>query len=312
LTATATMAMTTMAMTTVTPRATVTRARAVGGAVTRTVSTTIGAARRRGIASGAVEESRRRVVGGSSSMRATTMMARAEGGASSDAMTRVCAVEELPRGDRKLVRALGKSVLLFWYRDTVFAIESRSPAEGAYSEGFEKARLTQDACIECPTTKSKFDLKTGAIKEWYPENPVLAALTPQDTCRPMEVFPVEVRDDGIYLDAKNGSLGPDFVAPIGLGGANTSLENNNVFAVETQMYVEGEEGAKSVSSGDSAAKMDASQLGGLIAVAGVVAVGGTGACLYYENYFALGALWVAGFAAAAAVALKTTGALDDE
>ena len=115
----------------------------------------------------------------------------ASGGASSDAMTRVCAVEELPRGDRKLVRALGKSVLMFWYRDTVFAIESRSPAEGAYSEGFEKARLTQDACIECPTTKSKFDLKTGAIKEWYPENPVLKALTPQDTCRPMEVFSVE-------------------------------------------------------------------------------------------------------------------------
>ena len=202
---------------------------------------------------------------------------------SSDAMTRVCAVEELPRGDRKLVRALGKSVLMFWYRDTVFAIESRSPAEGAYSEGFEKARLTQDACIECPTTKSKFDLKTGAIKEWYPENPVLKALTPQDTCRPMEVFSVEVRDDGIYLDAKNGSLGPNFVAPIGLGGANTSLENNNVFAVETPMYVDGEEGAKSVSSGDGAAKMDAGQLGGLVAIAGVLAVGGTGACLYYEN-----------------------------
>jgi nitrite reductase/ring-hydroxylating ferredoxin subunit len=230
-----------------------------------------------------------------------------------ESMTRVCALEELPRGDRKLVRALGKSILMFWYRDTVFAIESRSPAEGAYSEGFEKARLTQDACIECPTTKSKFDLKTGEIKEWYPENPVLKALTPQDTCRPMEVFPVEVRDDGIYLDAKNGSLGPGFVAPIGLGGSNTSLENNNVFAVETPMYVEGEGiGGSMASGGDSSGKMDASQLGGAIAVAGVVAVAGTGACLYFENFYALAALWIAGFAAAAGVALKTTGALDEE
>ena len=301
------------------PVATATRARGAvtraegGGArsattttTTRTMSETIGAARVRG----ASVETRRGVAG--RARRGSGMIARATGGASSDAMTRVCAVEELPRGDRKLVRALGKSVLMFWYRDTVFAIESRSPAEGAYSEGFEKARLTQDACIECPTTKSKFDLKTGAIKEWYPENPVLKALTPQDTCRPMEVFSVEVRDDGIYLDAKNGSLGPNFVAPIGLGGANTSLENNNVFAVETPMYVDGEEGAKSVSSGDGAAKMDAGPLGGLVAIAGVLAVGGTGACLYYENYFALGALWVIGFAGAAAVALKTTGALDDE
>jgi nitrite reductase/ring-hydroxylating ferredoxin subunit len=202
-------------------------------------------------------------------------------------------------------------VLLFWYRDTVYAIESRSPAEGAYSEGFLKARLTQDACIECPTTKSKFDLKTGEIKEWYPDNPVLKALTPQDTCRAMEVFPCEVRTDGIYVDAKNGSLGPDFVAPIGMGGSNTSLESNNVFAVETPMYVEGGEGASGMGGSDSGAKMDASQLGSAIAIAGVVAVAGTGACLYFENYIALGALWIIGFAAAAAVALKTTGALDD-
>jgi nitrite reductase/ring-hydroxylating ferredoxin subunit len=230
----------------------------------------------------------------------------------SESFSKVCAVDDLPRGDRKLVRALGKSILMFWYRDNVFAIESRSPAEGAYSEGFEKARLTQDACIECPTTKSKFDLKTGAIKEWYPDNPVLRRLTPQDTCRPMEVFPVEVRDDGIYIDAKNGSLGPDFVAPIGLGGSNTSLENNNVFAVETPIYVAGEEdGADASSAGASSSKMDASQLGGLVAIAGVVAVAGTGACLYFENYIALGTLWIAGFAGAAAIALKTTGALDE-
>lgn len=247
--------------------------------------------------------------------RGSLIVVKADGTSASsgaEAFSKVCAVDELPRGDRKLVRALGKSILMFWYRDNVFAIESRSPAEGAYSEGFEKARLTQDACIECPTTKSKFDLKTGAIKEWYPDNPFLRRLTPQDTCRPMEVFPVEMRDDGIYVDAKNGSLGPDFVAPIGLGGSNTSLENNNVFAVETPIYVEGEEdGSGASSAGASSSKMDASQLGGLVAVAGVVAVAGTGACLYFENYIALGALWIAGFAGAAAVALKTTGALDE-
>lgn len=232
----------------------------------------------------------------------------------SSAMAKACDMDELPRGERKLVRMLGKSILLFWYRDTVFAIESRSPAEGAYSEGFERARLTQDACIECPTTKTKFDLKTGEIKEWYPDNPVLARLTPKDTCRPMEVFPVDMRADGIYVDAKNGSLGPDFVAPIGFGGSNTSLESNNVFAVETPMYVEGEQqgGKKMSSSEDPTAKMDASQLGGAIAVGGVIAVAGTGACLYYENYIALGALWIVGFASAAFVALKTTGALEDE
>ena len=253
--------------------------------------------------------------------RSTHVVVRAEGesgevaSASSfspgGSFAKVCELEELPRGERKLVRALGKSILMFWYRDRVYAIESRSPAEGAYSEGFERARLTQDGCIECPTTKSTFDLKTGEIKEWYPDNAWLRMLTPQDTCRNMEVFPVEMKQDGIYVDAKNGSLGPDFVAPVGFGGSNTSLENNNVFGVEPMMYVEGEEKGVSTSSSTST-KIDPGQLGGAIALAATVAVAGSAACLYYENYIALGALWIVGFAGAAAVALKATGALEDE
>ena len=70
--------------------------------------------------------------------------------------------------------ALGKSILIFWYKDTVVCIEGRSPAEGAFSEGFANARLTQDGCIVCPGTASTFDLKTGEIKAWYPENPCFA------------------------------------------------------------------------------------------------------------------------------------------
>ena len=55
----------------------------------------------------------------------------------------VSSLEGLPKGQRISVRAGGKSALLFWYRDEIYAIEARSPAEGAYSEGFKKARFTQ-------------------------------------------------------------------------------------------------------------------------------------------------------------------------
>lgn len=56
---------------------------------------------------------------------------------------------------------------------------SRSPAEGAYSEGFANAKFTQDYCIECPSTGSLFSLKDGSVVSWYPNNPVLRMLTPQ-------------------------------------------------------------------------------------------------------------------------------------
>jgi hypothetical protein len=44
------------------------------------------------------------------------------------------------------VNVNGQAVLLFWYRNQIYAISSRSPAEGAYSEGFIKAKFTQARC----------------------------------------------------------------------------------------------------------------------------------------------------------------------
>jgi Rieske-like [2Fe-2S] domain len=49
----------------------------------------------------------------------------------------------LPKGERRVIMQDGETVLLLWYKDQVFAIENRSPAEGAYSEGLLNAKLTQ-------------------------------------------------------------------------------------------------------------------------------------------------------------------------
>lgn len=60
----------------------------------------------------------------------------------------------------------------------------------------------QDGCIVCPTTDSTFDLRTGAIKEWYPKNPVLRALTP--ALRTLFVYPVKTDEENIYISIKGG------------------------------------------------------------------------------------------------------------
>ena len=225
-----------------------------------------------------------------------------------ESYVKLSSLTALPRGDRKKIEALGKSVLLFWYRDSICAIESRSPSEGAYSEGFERARLTQDACIECPTTKTTFDLKTGEIKQWYPDNPVLAKLTPQETCRAMEVFPVFVseKEDAIYVGVKDGSLGPGFVSQSFKGGSDTSLENNNVFGIEPRMYTEDGQELETTSQ-NGQAKLDPGTVAISIAGVAALAVGGSATCLYFENFVALGIFWIVGFVAAAKVALDVTG-----
>jgi len=149
----------------------------------------------------------------------------------------VCLPEDLPKGVRKEVSVDGQQVLLFWYRNQIYCIQARSPAEGAYSEGFVKAKFTQDYCIECPSTGSLFSLNDGSIKSWYPNNSVLRALTPQSTCPNMEIFPVKLSQEAIYVDVSGAQFrGPAYANK---GGANTSLENNNVFAVQPTVYFDG-------------------------------------------------------------------------
>ncbi|KAF4380239.1 hypothetical protein F8388_024532 [Cannabis sativa] len=77
----------------------------------------------------------------------------------------VVPLSALPKGERRVIIQDGETILLLWYKNQLFAIENRSPAEGAYSEGLLNAKLTQDGCIVCPSTESTFDLRTGEVKE---------------------------------------------------------------------------------------------------------------------------------------------------
>lgn len=98
-------------------------------------------------------------------------------------------------------------------------------------------------------------------------------------------------------------------------GARYAPENNNVYAVEPMMYVEGADG-KSVAldgeDGGKMAKMDPAQVAVTIAGVGALALGGSATCVFYENYVALGIFWLVGFGVAAKVSLEATGALDDD
>lgn len=80
------------------------------------------------------------------------------------------------------------------------------------------AIFPQDGCIVCPSTDSTFDLRTGAVRDWYPKNPVLRALTP--ILRTLYIYPVKTDGENIYI-----SLG---------GGANSDASAEIVFSGRAQ------------------------------------------------------------------------------
>ncbi|KAF3782925.1 hypothetical protein EJ110_NYTH20223 [Nymphaea thermarum] len=142
----------------------------------------------------------------------------------------------LPKGERRVIIQNGETILLLWYRDEIFAIENRSPAEGAYSEGLLNAKLTQDGCVVCPTTDSTFDLRTGAIKEWYPKNPVLRVLTP--ALRKLFVYPVKSDEENIYISMSGGSATGESAEIVFSGKAQPGVTASDVNVDEVKMVID--------------------------------------------------------------------------
>lgn len=212
---------------------------------------------------------------------------------SEDGWIPICRPEDLPKGVRKEFDVNGLDVLVFWYRSQLYAIESRSPAEGAYAEGFIKAKFTQEYSIECPSTGSLFSLKDGSIVSWYPGNPVLRALTPSNTCRRLEIYPVKLTNDAIYVDTSAARIGTR--GRTDRGGAGTSVENNNVFTVQPNVYFEGQDpltqSASVYSFGVDQKLNPATVTVGILAV-GIVGVAGTATALYVESIGLLVGFWL--------------------
>eukprot|EP00882_Tetradesmus_deserticola_P026856 GHRQ01029668.1.p2 GENE.GHRQ01029668.1~~GHRQ01029668.1.p2 ORF type:complete len:100 (+),score=3.44 GHRQ01029668.1:405-704(+) len=57
---------------------------------------------------------------------------------------------------------------MFWYRNNIYAIEARSPAEGAYSEGFIKAKFTQVRRWPVPTRGKRCLMIHRCVVGMYP------------------------------------------------------------------------------------------------------------------------------------------------
>jgi len=90
---------------------------------------------------------------------------------------------EVPDWGKKLVQVEGQPVLLVKSKGVVYACETECPHQGAPLEG---ALLKEAGRLSCPRHGYRFDLVTGAC-EGHPE---LA----------LKIYPVEVRDDDLYVD----------------------------------------------------------------------------------------------------------------
>lgn len=99
----------------------------------------------------------------------------------------------------------------------------------------------------------------------------------------MQIYPVKLTQDAIQVSMQSSTTG----GPSDRGGADTSLENNNVFAVEPKSYIVGSEADADEGTGLSTALT----LTVAISAFAIVSTAGTATALYFEDFVLLGGFW---------------------
>jgi nitrite reductase (NADH) small subunit len=95
--------------------------------------------------------------------------------------TKLLPVSEIPVGQSKCVKANGKEIALFRLDDGFYALDNECPHKGGpLSEGF-----IMDRQVACPWHQWQFNLTDGAC--------------PMVPGRPVKAYPVEIKDDEVWI-----------------------------------------------------------------------------------------------------------------
>lgn len=104
---------------------------------------------------------------------------------------------ELLEGERKVVQADRRRILVLRFNQKVYAVESNCPH---MRFPLKDGRITEDGGIICPFHHSAFDLETGNVKDWSPWPPgigqMLGAMVRE---RVLVTFPVKVEEGYIWV-----------------------------------------------------------------------------------------------------------------
>jgi nitrite reductase/ring-hydroxylating ferredoxin subunit len=105
--------------------------------------------------------------------------------------------DELPEGERRVVKIGGQDILLLHHAGQIHAVANACPHMRL---SLREGEVTEDGAIVCPWHHSAFDLRTGDVEEWSPWPPgvgrLLGAISRE---KRLPVFPTKVEEGSIWV-----------------------------------------------------------------------------------------------------------------
>lgn len=107
-----------------------------------------------------------------------------------------CNDSELPVGERTVVEAEGKKIIVFKLEEGIYATQSKCPHLGA---PLQKGKIVDGNKIQCKFHRAEFDIKTGKACKWANFPPGIQALNFVRGQKDLETYSCSVEDGKIYV-----------------------------------------------------------------------------------------------------------------
>ncbi len=113
--------------------------------------------------------------------------------------TKVVTAESISPGNRKVVKVGKRNIIILNESGEFYAVDAVCPH---LNLPLKRGKIENGAII-CNFHRSKFDIKTGAVREWctFPPllNKPLAMLSKE---KPLPTFPVRIEEGSIWVDVE--------------------------------------------------------------------------------------------------------------
>lgn len=113
---------------------------------------------------------------------------------------KVLPTDTLAEGERQVVKAGSRSVLLINHDNKFYAVDSVCPH---LKLPLKKGKLTSEGEIVCPWHRSAFDLCTGDVASWTPWPPgvgkILGMVSGEKV---LPVFPTRIEEGNVWVDVE--------------------------------------------------------------------------------------------------------------